>query len=98
MTISLFERTVFEQGSISAIDFIGGNAVNQDAENLPDRISKWPELASLIEYFSYFAGYPWLFRGATDARHKLIPKIGRETGGQVDKTPIQKSERGFRIE
>lgn len=79
MTIALFERTVFEHGSISAIDLIGGNAVNQDAENLPDRISNWPELASLIEYFSYFAGHPWLFRGATDARHKLIPKIGRET-------------------
>jgi hypothetical protein len=47
-------------------------------DNLAERISNWPELASLIEYFSYLAGYPWLFRGTLDARHKLIPKIERE--------------------
>ena len=55
------------------------SSVNETAENLPERISGWSELSKLVEHFSYFAGHAWLFRGTTDATHKLIPKIGRET-------------------
>jgi hypothetical protein len=64
--------------------------VNQEAESLPERISNWPELASLTEHFSYFAGHPRLFRGTTDARHKLIPKIGRETARARKQNPLTK--------
>ena len=49
------------------------------AENLPDRVSTWRELTDLIEHFSYFNGYDWLFRGVTDTKHGLIPRIGRQS-------------------
>lgn len=62
--------------------------MKREAENLPERISNWAELALLIEHFSYFAGYPWLFRGVTDARHKLIPKIGREPTRARKQNPL----------
>lgn len=61
--------------------------MNQTAENLPERISGWPELAELIEHFSYFAGHAWLFRGTTDKTYKLIPKIGRETARAKKQDP-----------
>lgn len=37
-------------------------------------VESWHELASLIEQKS---GQGWIFRGVTDAKHRLIPKIGR---------------------
>lgn len=52
--------------------------MNRTAENFRDRVSTWSELADLIEHFSYFNGHDWLFRGVTDAKHGLVPKIGRE--------------------
>ena len=49
----------------------------QDADSIPTRISTWADLASLVEFFSYFSGRDWLFRGVVHAGHGLIPKIGR---------------------
>jgi hypothetical protein len=68
------------------------SSVNQTAENLPQRISGWSELSKLVEHFSYFAGHAWLFRGTTDATHKLIPKIGRETA-RAEKLDAQTQRR-----
>ena len=48
------------------------------AESFPVYVSSWSELSELIDHFSYFSGYDWLFRGVTDATYRLIPKIGRE--------------------
>ena len=47
------------------------------AEDFPKKVSNWPQLADLIEHFSRFNGYDWLFRGVTKATHEPIPKIGR---------------------
>jgi FRG domain len=52
--------------------------MDQTAENFPERVSGWIELAELIEHFSLFTGHAWLFRGVTDAAYRLIPKVGRE--------------------
>jgi hypothetical protein len=48
-----------------------------DADSFPTRISNWAHLAALVEFFSYFNGRDWLFRGVIDSEHGLIPKIGR---------------------
>lgn len=40
-------------------------------------IASWDDLSILIAHFSRFNGHDWLFRGVTDATHKLIPKVGR---------------------
>ncbi len=53
------------------------------AEDFRDRVSKWSEIADLIEHFSYFNGHDWLFRGVTDTTHDLIPKVGRETARKL---------------
>ncbi len=49
----------------------------KEAEDFPKQVSNWSQLADLIEHFSRFNGYDWLFRGVTDATHDLISKIGR---------------------
>ena len=61
--------------------------MNRTAENFRDRISKWSDLADLIDHFSYFNAHDWLFRGGTDATRDLIPKIGRETTRKLKQQP-----------
>jgi hypothetical protein len=53
------------------------NTTSRRAENLPDRISSWTDLSTLVEHFSYFSAHDWLYRGVTDATYDLVPKIGR---------------------
>ena len=49
------------------------------AENFVKRVTSWSQLSALVEHFSYYNHYDWLFRGVTDAeQHDLKPKIGRE--------------------
>jgi hypothetical protein len=48
------------------------------ANNFRNRVSSWSELSELIEHFSLFIGYDWLFRGVTDTTYDLKSKIGRE--------------------
>jgi hypothetical protein len=64
--------------------------MNRTAENFRHQVSTWSELAELIEHFSFFTGYAWLFRGVTDAKYGLIPKIGR------DKSRAKKLKSGTR--
>ena len=45
----------------------------KEADNFLKEVAKWRQLADLIEHFSYFNGYDWLFRGVTDASHDLTP-------------------------
>jgi len=52
--------------------------MDRTADNFPERISTWSDLTDLVEHFSYFNGHDWLFRGVTDAKYGLVPKIGRE--------------------
>lgn len=53
------------------------------ADDFPAEVSSWSQLAGLVEHFSFFNGYDWLFRGTTDATYGLVPKIGRkETRGR----------------
>lgn len=52
--------------------------MDRKAEDFKTRISSWSDLADLVEHFSYFNGPDWLFRGVTEAKHGLVPKIGRE--------------------
>lgn len=47
------------------------------AEKFRTDIATWPQLAELVEHFSYFSGHTWLFRGVSDVQHGLVPKIGR---------------------
>jgi hypothetical protein len=42
------------------------------------RISSWEQLCALLTLCSFYSGYYWMFRGVTDASHKLVPKIGRD--------------------
>lgn len=42
-----------------------------------NRITSWDQLSRLVEYFSFYNSYDWLFRGTHDESHELIPKIGR---------------------
>ena len=49
------------------------------AERFRTEIASWGHLAELVEHFSFFNGYAWLFRGVTNISHGLIPKIGRPT-------------------
>lgn len=44
---------------------------------IPVRIDRWAHVAALIEYFSFFNGKPWLFRGVTNLAHTLVPSVGR---------------------
>jgi hypothetical protein len=53
--------------------------VTISADDFKDRITSWSDLSALVEHFSYFNGHDWLFRGASDAGHRLIPKVGRQT-------------------
>lgn len=53
------------------------NTTTRRAEDLPNRIDSWNDLATLVEHFSYFSAHDWLFRGVTDAAHELVPKVGR---------------------
>ena len=57
------------------------------AEDFPTSVSKWTDLAALIEHFSYYNGHDWLFRGVTDATHGLIPKVGREKSRKTKSVP-----------
>ena len=57
----------------------------QDADSIPKRISTWADLAPLVEFFSYFSGRDWLFRGGLHAGHGLIPKIGRPNARAIKK-------------
>jgi hypothetical protein len=45
----------------------------------PFRVEGWSDLSTLIEYFSYYNGVPWLFRGVTKLSYRLIPSGGRDT-------------------
>ena len=47
------------------------------AGDFPTQVSSWGQLTALVEHFSFFAGHAWLFRGVSDASHRLLPKIGR---------------------
>lgn len=47
---------------------------------IKDTISSWSELAGLVEKYRFNT---WIFRGVTDARYKLTPKIGRP-GARMD--------------
>lgn len=47
--------------------------------DFPFTIEGWADLSALIEYFSYYAGVDWLFRGEASRKHHLIPKVGRDT-------------------
>ncbi len=69
--------------------------MNVQADNFPESVSSWSELATLIEHFSYYNGHDWLFRGVTDSSHELRPKIGRKSTrklkpveGTRDRTPV----------
>ncbi len=59
----------------------------KEADNFPKEVANWRQLADLIEHFSYFNGYDWLFRGVTNASHDLTPKIGRPTLRKRKKLP-----------
>jgi len=65
------------------------------AEDLPDQISEWADLSVLIEHFSFFASYDWLFRGVADASHTLRPKIGRKEARKLKRQPG--SEKPIRV-
>lgn len=41
-------------------------------------VADWEQIATLIAYFSYYNGIPWLFRGATKLSYTLVPSIGRD--------------------
>lgn len=62
--------------------------MKKKADEFLDEVSSWSQLADLVEHFSLFNGYDWLFRGVTDATHGLVPKIGRKEtrGRKVDPT------------
>ena len=47
------------------------------ADDLPDRIDDWLELAALVEHVASFSNVDWLFRGASDEALALVPKAGR---------------------
>lgn len=42
--------------------------------NIGEKISTWSELAGLVEKYR---ANTWIFRGVDDAKHQLIPKVGR---------------------
>lgn len=65
------------------------------ADDFPDRISSWNDLANLVEHFSYFNGHDWLFRGVTDSSYELKSKIGRETTRRSKAVP--KTEKQMRV-
>ena len=65
------------------------------ADEYATYISSWPELAALIEHFSYYNGHDWLFRGVTDVSHGLVPKIGREKTRKLK--PVPGSEKRVRV-
>lgn len=65
--------------------------VQRLADDFKDHVSSWSELADLIEHFSFFSGYDWLFRGVTDATHGLVPKIGRKKTRAMKKDYITKT-------
>jgi hypothetical protein len=52
--------------------------VQHKADNFRDEVSSWSQLSDLVAHFSSFNSYDWLFRGVTDASHRLVSKIGRE--------------------
>ena len=41
-------------------------------------VTDWEQVATLIAYFSYNNGIPWLFRGATKLSYTLVPSVGRD--------------------
>jgi hypothetical protein len=47
------------------------------ADDFLQKVSSWSDLSQLVEHFSVFAGYDWLFRGVSQANYELVPKIGR---------------------
>lgn len=69
------------------------NTVNIKAEEFKTRVSTWPDLADLVEHFSYFNGHDWFFRGVTEEKHGLVPKIGRKEIRKLKPVPGSKTER-----
>jgi hypothetical protein len=66
-----------------------------ESEQFETNIESWADLSQLIEHFSYWNGHDWLFRGATDHRYDLRPKIGRkESRKKVDsgRLPYQRKD------
>jgi hypothetical protein len=68
------------------------------ADRFPDKITNWADLAALVEHFSYFSGYDWLFRGATDVAHDLTPKVGREETRAIKAQSGRALRLAYRIE
>jgi hypothetical protein len=46
-----------------------------------NEITSWQDLSALVEYFSFYNSYDWLFRGTNDESHKLVPKIVEKRRG-----------------
>src|SRR6266853_5756925 len=59
----------------------------QTADDFPDEVKSWSQLSDLVEHFSFFSGHDWLFRGVTDAKHGLVPRIGRESTRGLKRRP-----------
>jgi hypothetical protein len=57
----------------------------RDSDVFSKTISSWSDLATLIEHFSLYNGHDWLFRGVTDSKYGLLPKIGREDARKAKK-------------
>lgn len=45
--------------------------------DFPYKVERWSDLSVLIEYFSYYNGIPWLFRGESTTTFDLLPSVGR---------------------
>ena len=69
------------------------------ADEFPDWIESWADVATLIEHFSYFSAHAWLFRGVTNANHALVPKVGREhtRANKTDPTTGRRTRVPYRL-
>ena len=68
------------------------------ADKFRTEVSTWAELAELVEHFSLFSGHAWLFRGVTDEKHGLVPKVGRPQTRAKKKIKGRKVRVPYRLE
>lgn len=71
----------------------------QSADDYILRISGWSDLTKLVDHFSRYSSYDWLFRGVTDENYQLVPKIGRTNcrGIKIDQKTQKRSRRAYSI-